>query len=179
MGCDIHMYLEYADKEDQREERYWNSFSEGELNLYRNYGAFGYLTNGHVRADVNMKFGVDPKGLPKGKMSYNVTEETRYYVTDEKREWEKSVSRSEAMTLLERHPYVRTYSDNSGKLTQIDNPDYHSHSWLSLNEFEMIFKAMCKDKEMHINIEYKAILSLMKFLDKEGMDTRLVFWFDS
>ena len=73
MGCDIHGYIEYRDKDDKRDEPHWYSVSE-ELSLGRNYNLFGYLTDGIVRYDPELKFGVHPKGIPKGVVSYEVRE---------------------------------------------------------------------------------------------------------
>lgn len=75
MGCDIHGFIEYRDKDDKRDEPNWNSVSVDELSLGRNYNVFGYLTDGQVRYDPELKFGVHPKGLPKGNMSWEVNEQ--------------------------------------------------------------------------------------------------------
>lgn len=82
MGCDIHLFIEYADKEDKRDDRTWSSFSYGQISLGRNYLMFGYLTDGMVRYDVDLKYGIKPRGVPnKGNLSFEVNEE---WAKDEK-----------------------------------------------------------------------------------------------
>lgn len=76
MGCDIHLYIEYANKDDKREEKMWESVSFGSINCPRDYRIFGYLTDGHIRYnDVNLKFGIEPRGLPVDKLSYQTQNE--------------------------------------------------------------------------------------------------------
>lgn len=136
MGCDIHGYIEYRSKDDKRDEPHWNSVSE-ELSLSRNYNVFGYLTDGQVRYDAELEFGIQPKGIPKGNLSYEVKESL--------------------------------------------GEDEHSHSWLSMNEYEMIIEEMLKneDEDVYVGTDYHLVLDIMKALDKRDMVSRFVFWFDS
>lgn len=54
--------------------------------------------------------------------------------------------------------------------------EYHNHSWLSYKEY----KTILNQTEMEeIPIEYSLLLKMMKFLEKSGYETRLVFWFDN
>ena len=137
MGCDIHGFIEYRSKDDKRDEPHWHAVSE-ELNLGRNYNVFGYLTDGAVRYDPNLEFGVPPKGIPKGNLSFEVKEA----------------------------------SEEDG---------YHSHSWLSFNEYEMLIEEMLKneDEDVVVGTDYHLVLDIMKALDGRGMVPRFVFWFDS
>lgn len=64
MGCDIHAFVEYKSKHDFRHDARWDSFSSDQINLDRNYNLFGYLTNGQVRYDPDMEYGINPRGLP-------------------------------------------------------------------------------------------------------------------
>lgn len=66
MGCDVHPFIEYQ----IGDAGYWYSFSQGELELSRNYALFGYMAG--VRG-----FGpaiVEPKGIPDG-LSYRVRDQ--------------------------------------------------------------------------------------------------------
>jgi hypothetical protein len=64
MGCDIHVFLEYREVDDKREEPFWDCFLTSPAHLSRNYQLFGYLTNGEVRSDAELKYGISPRGLP-------------------------------------------------------------------------------------------------------------------
>lgn len=70
MGCDINAFLEYSENKE-----FWNTFADN-IHLGRNYRMFGYLTNGSVRYDVELGFGlgIDPRGTPPNP-SYTVSEE--------------------------------------------------------------------------------------------------------
>jgi hypothetical protein len=138
MGCDIHGFIEYRSKDDKRDEPIWNAVSE-ELSLGRNYNVFGYLTDGQVRYNPELEFGVRPKGLPKGNLSFEVREANG------------------------------------------DDEYNHSHSWLSLNEYEMLIEEMLKseDEDVFVGTDYHLVLDIMKSLDNRGMVPRFVFWFDS
>ena len=182
MGCDIHAFIEYRDKEDKREEAYWEAFS-GELSLGRNYYMFGYLTNGNVRyGGVNLKFGVDPKGLPKDP-SYEIKNNSRLWITEKgEGDNETTLEKAEKWNKSLGCKIHYDHWNDKSKPSHVDHPDLHSHSWLSLKEYKMILDAAIKDQKKHhewVNIQYKVIYDLMKSLDKNGMEVRLVFWFDN
>lgn len=180
MGCDIHGFVEFRDKDDKRDEPFWQSFSE-QLNLGRNYGVFGYLTNGSVRYDPNLEFGIDPKGLPKDNLSYDVQNACRLYISKDG-EGDNETTMERALRYNEQYGCKLYYSErDKEKPLFVDNPDFHSHSWLSLTEYEMLIDEMKKkeDEDVYINVQFLAVLDLMKSLENNRMKTRFVFWFDN
>lgn len=65
-----------------------------------------------------------------------------------------------------------------GKPTWVTHPDWHSHSWLTTQEFE---KAMefYREKGNWTEPEYEALLASMKRFEELGFESRVVFWFDN
>lgn len=142
---------------------------------------FGYLTNGSVRYDPNLEFGIDPKGLPEGKLSYDVQNEYRLYITEDG-EGDNETTMERALNYNERYGCKLHYSDrDKEKPLFVDSPDLHSHSWLSLDEYEMLIDEMKKkeDVDVYVGVIWLAVLDLMKSLENNGMKTRFVFWFDN
>lgn len=142
---------------------------------------FGYLTNGIVRYDPNLKFGIDPKGLPKDNLSYDVQNACRLYIT-EKGEGDNETTMENALKYNEKYGCKLYYSErDKEKPLFVDSPDLHSHSWLSLTEYEMLIDEMKKneDEDVYVNVQFLAVLDLMKSLENNGMKTRFVFWFDN
>lgn len=81
MGCDIHNWFEYKNKNGK-----WNLIEESEEDLfylYRNYALFGALAG--VR--VNYKPIVWPRGLPKDLSSYIKDQEKRWGIDAHTKSW--------------------------------------------------------------------------------------------
>lgn len=167
MGCDIHAFIEFKPKEYD----YWDSFG-GELNLGRNYEMFGFLTDGEVRSGDSLKSSIPPRGIPDGKLSWDVDDSLKLYITED--------GKGEHETTLEDAQRWRgkIYNDKDGKPYMVDHPDWHTHSWLTYKEFKSILDEM-KRKRIDVYTPYKAVLSVMKTFEEEKYLTRLVFWFDN
>lgn len=179
MGCDIHMYVEYTNKERRKEleskgeQAYWMPFGD-RFNPGRNYVLFGYLAG--VR-DEN-KHSLTPKGIPED-LGYSSMTDNRLYITED--------GKGDNETTLEnalrwnKDYGCKLYNDREGKPTCVDHPDWHSHSWLTLKEYSKVMKLYLKDPNNWGGaIEYHALLSVMKTLEKGGFyETRIVFWFDN
>jgi hypothetical protein len=157
MGCDIHGYIEY--KYD--EERYWG-FGEGFGN--RDYVMFGILAD--VRRDGCV---YPPKGIPEN-MAFQTKWDYCLFVTDGDSDSDGCTSRANAENWVA-NGYSKWMDDEH---TQISHPDWHTPSWLSVDEFETVVNKR-KKHEWEMSPEWDAILSAMKSLP----ESRFVFWFDN
>lgn len=63
----------------------------------------------------------------------------------------------------------------------IPNEDFHTHSWLTVDELKKTYKRYKKlFPENGKNLKIKAIIKFMEILNKNDPNsTRFVFWFDS
>lgn len=183
MGADIHGYLEYRQKDDKnKDDPFWRSFCT-KLILNRNYGMFGYLTNGKVRYDDALIDLFDPKGLPQN-VGWLTSTDVRVWVTDDGKE-ENSCTVESALKWNKNYGCKLEYAhDDPTQVVAVDNPDWHTYSWLTLDEYKLVIKtiqkhAKKKDTDLWIGVDYIALLDTMKSLEKNGMVTRFVFWFDN
>ena len=169
MGCDIHCYMEYktADYEDSYSR--WRPMG-GRINPGRNYRIFGYLAG--VRDDEVEQ--VAPlRGFPEDAGYAAHGDEWLYIVEEETRE-KGCASRENAESWVK---YGSKYKlDADGKPTHVSHPDWHSHSWVTSDEWE---KAIKKDKDDSWCFQYGAMLAALRYLEKKGCQTRIVFWFDN
>lgn len=192
MGCDIHVYLEYTNKEElekyQRGEKrdihgnpvkpYWRDFG-GRINPGRNYWMFGFLSKG-VRG--NFSDGLPAKGLPEfDERGYHSRNDSVCYISDKESSDGESVTLETAMKWAEYGS--KLYNNSNGQPQWVDHPDWHSHTWLTTEEYERAintYKEYCKlAGEIDNPIEYVALLSAMKTFDENGYVARLVIWFDN
>lgn len=172
MGCDIHMYIEYAKKEDDSsKEIRWRDFG-GRINPGRNYRLFGIMSAG-VRTDS--EFNYEAKGIPDG-LAYASRNDHLMYISDKEndeyvtlelaRSWEKYG--------------CKIINDSNGNPTWVENPDHHSHSWLTTDEYEKALKFYNDNAEPGwVEPEYEAVLASMKRFEELGYNSRIVFWFDN
>lgn len=160
MGCDIHCYIEHLEKDDKR----WKSFG-GHINPGRNYWAFGRLAG--VRHDGSPH--VAPRGLP-GDLGFSAAEDNTVYVDDSNRQRAESwVANGISKWTSIHHNFVT-------------HPDWHSHSWLTADEWDTAIQRADKDMESYggrCDDEYHAILAVLRFFESRGHSARVVFWFDN
>ncbi len=176
MGCDAHFYIQYKKKTDNFDE-WWFDFG-GEISPGRNYAMFGILAG--VRERTPHCF--EPKGiLPEKKQSFAVREDLYLVITEDGK------GRNET-TLENAKRYSREsdlIKDKNGKPIKVLDPDWHSHSWLTIKELKKAFKwykkyAKAEGNKSGVPFEYKVILKVMKILENKGEnDVLLVFWFDN
>lgn len=202
-GCDIHLYIEYTDKQSLIEQEnneyhfgkpfkaYWRSFG-GKISPGRNYWMFGILSKG-VRSDFDEGF--IPKGMPDfNDLSYSTRSDYVLNISDNEND-ESSVSLQKAIkwasgVYSSSVLYYREPTDD--KPSWVSSPDWHSHSWLTTEEYEkaiQIYKNKCIEANKRdpdyaslddiIIPEYEAILDVMKSLERNGRVCRVVFWFDN
>lgn len=178
MGADIHGYIEYTRKEQQTFKTYWDSFG-GEINLYRNYPMFGYLTNGVVRYGLLNFETISPRGLPEIEMSYEVEEACLYRIV-ENPEGPNEINNQRIDEYVNKNCRLRYHDINKPHTpTHIEKEYLHSHSYLYYEELKKIVEKISENEDVRVDIEYHAILAVMKVLLDGGFFTRFVFWFDS
>jgi len=167
MGCDIHAFIDY----NKPGEDYVHPLSE-ELYLDRDYAVFSKLAN--VRNyDEDIEPISEPRGLPE-KVSYIVSDENSLYISEIE-------TNSDYCTKEDAENWVKCgaskYTDDHK--SSVTNPDYHSHPWLSVEEYEQAIKELQTVIKYKLNVNYFAVLAAMKFLQDNGYEVRLVFWFDN
>lgn len=167
MGCDIHTYLEYTMNPEPQGDRgpYWCSWGE-RVNPGRNYGMFGLLAG--VRGSYTHSF--KPKGLPDN-LSYTVASDALLrIVEDSEDDWEGYCTVKQAVS----------WGNPDAKIGDvIDHPDWHSHSWLTPDEYAQVLGRYLIEFSHTPGIEYEVMLDLMRALEERGATVRLVFWFDN
>jgi hypothetical protein len=188
MGADIHMFVEYRKKRAQElknegKKPYWYSYGD-HTNPGRNYTLFGVLAG--VRGQYEDSF--EPKGkLPKDEMGFSSQYDawlTIAHVND--------VDVCEGYVKLEDAKKYESYgrqilNDEEGMPRWVEHPDWHSHSWMSIDELEEAFKrytvhasAEWGEEITKPPVEYRALLASMKALEDDGEnEVRVVFWFDN
>lgn len=185
MGCDIHMYIEYTNKERKEEslkegrDPYWVNFGD-RINPGRNYAMFAVLAG--VRGSYKDSF--DPKEkIPRNQLGWASRDDFYIYVSENPIEHEYSVTPELAKRWGERGCEV---IEQNGKITWVENPDLHSHTWMSPDELEKafeIYKVHASTEwgtEVGVPIEYQAMLSATRTLEGGGEnEVRVVFCFDN
>jgi hypothetical protein len=192
MGCDIHMYVEYTDKERLEKSNRGETNSRGELikpywrdfgsriNPGRNYWMFGFLSQG-VRSDFSN--GMPPKGLPPfDELGFHSRNDSVCYISDNPDNDGSSVTLETALRWSEggRNKII---NNSEGRPSWVEHPDWHSHTWLTTEEYETAinnYKAECQSSgEIDTPVEYVAVLAAMKSLEENGCVARVVLWFDN
>jgi len=176
MGCDIHCYVQYKNKNEG--DGWWSDFG-GRIPPGRNYAMFGVLAG--VRVHFPPKH-FDPKGvLPIEKQSWTVRDDL-YLVITEDGKGHHEATLEDAKRWSRESQLIK---NEEGKPIRVLHPDWHSHSWMTTEEYEKALKWYKEYAKIDgitggIPFEYKVILRLMKILEKNGKnDVLLVFWFDN
>jgi hypothetical protein len=58
----------------------------------------------------------------------------------------------------------------------VTHPDWHSHSWLTPDEFEEVLDGFLMTDGY---VKYHCFLAVLRTLENAGYKARLVFWFDN
>ena len=181
MGCDIHLFPEY------KTNGVWFNMP---LNEYgdRNYDLFGILAEG-VRVDYNVTLNDsdeipedelvkvhEPNGIPND-VSYMTRRRLCYYVkrgemVDALAENTITPTKAEMM-----ESFGATYYDE--KKEWLINPDWHSLSWITLDELKELLEEYEKACGCEATTSYWALYNYMKTYADEGVEVRLVYWFDN
>lgn len=168
MGCDIHCYIEYRTKILlSKYDEQWRGFG-GRINPGRHYGIFAKLAN------VRNGFGIVPISKPRGLpefTSYELRGDSRLWISDDNASGEGNCSQENARRWIE---------SGASKLVDekwVTHPDWHSHSWCNADEIEEALKD--PNVEAMREVEYVAIVAVLRSFEQQGYLARLVFWFDN
>jgi hypothetical protein len=164
MGCDIHLYIEH--KPAKQEDKYsWRGFG-GRINPGRDYHLFTAMAD--VRNyDRTALF--QPRGLPEG-ISYHARCDNQLYIVESETDGEGTTTRERAERWVQQG--ISKYTDERKNF--VTHPDWHSHSWLTPDEFET-----CINSIEDVDSPYKAVLAVMRSFEAQGERARIVFWFDN
>lgn len=158
MGCDIHCYIEYCKKTGGTQ---WYSFG-GHINPGRDYLTFAKLAG--VRGDGAL---FAPRGMPIC-LSFASAYDDRLPVSATPRDGYVSAATAASWVIGAASKWIG--DDHK----YVSNPDHHSHSWLSPDEWEAAITAGNAD------LEYHAMLAAMRSIESDGNHlVRVVFWFDN
>lgn len=166
MGCDIHCFLEFKYNDGQ-----WESFSK-KIRPGRDYEVFSFLAG--VRGYGDIQPLVDPRGFPKD-AGYDASDSYFRYVTDDFGLVYGSVPRARAESWV--NSYGSYYLDDSK--SRVSDPDYHSASWLTTEEFRESIRRREPIGKRIIVDHFELILAAMEGFENRGVPARLVFWFDN
>ena len=167
MGCDIHMYVEFC-REPASDKPHWQTFG-GQIYGSRDYDLFGKLAG--VRTGEEPLFPV--RGLP-NHLGYEVMHDSILYIDDERKDQERYCTLVQAES-WKKHGSKIEYKD--GKPYTVTDPDAHTHSWLTTEEFLRVLMLPCEYGAREV--KYSAILAAMQEMERRGLSARLVFWFDN
>lgn len=165
MGCDIHCYIEYSS-----DSRYWISFG-GCINPGRNYAIFAKLAG--VRNDEpKVVPPIPPRGVPPDAGFSVEYDNALLLIEDNEPDDERTVKKSTAKSWYgDSGP---GYLCRDGQPYAVYRPDWHSHSWMTPNEFGSTLK-----EELDTEPVYYTMLATMRALEHRGLKSRLIFWFDN
>ena len=180
MGCDIHPYVEYVVETSQ------DAYCFAELSMDRDYWLFHALAGVRGSPLTGDKIGV-PKGVPDN-LSPTVRDE--YYMVVDNERAGKDIEGY--ITIEEAKKYEQAYGakllvrpkiEYSGWVPPVllSNPDYHSASYLNVEELKKVrgnFLSI-EDKRVETNYELDSIIAMMEALERPGVKSRFVFWFDN
>jgi hypothetical protein len=125
MGCDIHAFVEYIDPNWADQPRFL-----AKVHIRRDYSLFG------IMAGVRRSQGLEPVSLPKGlpkEISYQLQSEAYLFVVDK-----EEINEQGCCTRKDAERWGNNYVDEKKKFVQ--HPDWHSHSWLSLEEVREVIR---------------------------------------
>lgn len=168
MGADIHCYVEYK-VTTPHGESWWSYGSR--VNPGRDYGLFGYIAG--VRYE-EAPTPIPPRGYPKDLGFWaRIDLFIRISNSEDADDSEGTCSPETAVSWG-----GKIVEDNGNRFTE--NPDYHSHTWLTTEELAMII-GLHEGVEEHgeVGVEYHALLGSMKALEARGHPARVVIWFDN
>lgn len=174
MGCDIHMFVEYerwpsVPGRDVRTSSWCTFLSNGGS---RDYAMFDLLAG--VRADGDeSKVLYPPRGIPNDISAFGTTDGLTYRIDDNYVDEDGCCSSAKAEEWCARGYSERLTAD------RITQPDLHSFSWLTTDEFERVLAVYVFDHGRSPDAEYTAMLAAMRSFEERGVKARVVFAFDN
>lgn len=168
MGTDIHAFIEYNHGGPE-----WRNFGS-EFRLDRSYGLFEKFAG--VRGSATRAI-VRAKGIPSD-IAFNTRCAYTLVVLDRDETHEEgATTRKDAERWISQKSSVYFNNDKSF----VTHPDWHTPSWLTLEEYEKALYEIKIEWNGDVNPCYNAVLAAMKNLndDERITEVRLVFWFDN
>lgn len=185
MGCDIHIYPEYYSKKSliEEPERLWVSSICGEYQIGRSYDLFGIMCHG-VRSN-NPNSIDNARGLPDDpNMGYLAKSRSQLVVIPD-HELKSSCAPegfiAESLVDNWRKTGSKILTINPASETDrevIQNPDYHSHSWLTTQELFKVRQLYLNDQIRYQHEQYdlkkKQVREYIKILNSTSDPIQLL-----
>ena len=177
MGCDIHLYIEHAHPQPDDKKLYWQSLG-GRINPGRDYDLFAKIAGVREYSDQPSKCLIPPKGSPVD-LGWSAADDDRFRVIPdgEEESGEREVNRSRAEEWIKYGSHWIALDEGRPEYW-VSDPDNHSHTWLTPQEFRAALEAT-RDPAWGIDAEYFAVLAAVEELVRHGKMARLVIWFDN
>lgn len=166
MGCDIHVYPEYAGFEKDGGGTHWSPLAS-ECHPGRDYDLFSKLAG--LRGDEGNQM-IPTRGMPDD-AAYESKSANELYIVDGPTDNEGYCTREQAESWIE---HGSQYTDE--RKLFVTHPDHHSHSWCTAAEFRAVLEA---PRKWAIDEPYWGLLAMLEEIERRGKATRLVFWFDN
>lgn len=168
MGCDIHVYTEYSEDGTN-----WYGFG-GRINPGRDYGMFGII--------AGLRTGDEPlyplKGLP-ADAGWEAGRDAHLIINDEYADDDGYCSTANAEQWA-KHGETIILNPHNGKPWRVTHPDWHSHTWLSREEYEEVLREYQRRYPSEkVGTEWWGLLGAMAMMAGTGAQVRLVIWFDN
>ncbi len=186
MGCDIHRYLEYKDK---NADHWYSTPISGQG--FQNYALFGFLEEGVREIHNPEKYYIhEPVGLPED-IGFHAKHDFYLTVNDEyaSKEYEKCITKEKAEKYITDWPYLKVIKNKDDEIEKIQDPNWYGMTYIDLEEFDKIIesykKYLIKEEDIPEKfidfyiIEIMATYNYMKTYNDCGYQTRIVYWFDS
>ena len=142
-----------------------------QFRLGRHYGVFASLAGVRNYGD-EIKPVSAPRGVPEN-LGYATKEDYLCYVCDDPSEDSHQTDREHA------ERWVASGSSKWADERHVTDPDAHSASWLTPDEFEAAINCEIEGKLISDTEDYQAVLAAMRSLESTGHEVRTVFWFDN
>lgn len=144
MGCDIHCYIEYRKKDFRAEHPQWDDFG-GRINPGRNYLLFGFMAG--VRCEAPH---IAPRGMAEH-MGYRSRNDAWLFVVEEKDGDSDNCAAADAERWIKSGSSTLEDAEKPLLHNRVSHPDWHSHSWLTADEFELAIAGYLKQSGFQIN----------------------------
>ena len=166
MGCDIHVYLEYKNRDQSGWNKDWNTLAFDGLFIQRDYTLFALMAN--VRNYDNITPVSEQKGIPS---DINWATKNRYYLHIDSKHLDlaKKWVNSGQSTILDAEGGREVREGDF-----ISSPDWHNASYMDIKEVRAVNKRL-----PHGNASFKAVIGAMGALERAGYESRIVFFFDN
>ena len=172
MGCDIHVYLELAEK--PKPDRVPLVRYLASMNTWRDYQLFGVLAGVREGAAV-----IKPRGVPED-MNWFAASKYYLFVSDDPdtAAMTRYVTSKQADDWIAQGlSYETSLELPNETIRRITDPDIHTASHLSLSELERCAVEYTK-RTNRTSHDLNAIIGCLKAYEEIGMP-RMCFWFDN